>query len=140
MGALADGCDELLYGRGIVWGQVSLHDTPPPVFRRQLEAGNVRPVGLESFYGKLLRRPVEYGDTVAVCARRLRSNHLVATRLTRINTFWEISLLEYYQVHIGLVHSTQVGFHAHVLTITDAVRSKTDRTYHPLSIVPTSPR
>ena len=107
MGALADGCDELLYGRGIVRGQVALHDTPPPVVRHQLEAGDVRPVGLESFYGKLLRRPVEYGDTAAVFNRRLRSHHLVAIRLTRINTFWELSLLEYSQVHVGLGHSTQ---------------------------------
>ena len=105
MGELADGCDELLYGRGIVWGQVSLHDTPPPVFRRQLEAGNVRPVGLESFYGKLLRRPVEYGDAVAVRTFHLHHHHPVATRLTCVDTFFELSLLEYAQVYVGLRHS-----------------------------------
>ena len=143
LGPLANGRNDFLYGLGVVWGQVAPHDIPHSVARYQLEADNVRPLVLERFYIEVLRYPVEDSNTTAVRAWRLRSHHLVATILTHINTLCELSLLEYFQVHIGLENYVQGGFQAPVTTVPYVVHSKTNqagRTYHPLSFAPTSPR
>ena len=100
-GPLDGGSDNILYGQGVIWGQVTPHNIP----LLQLEADNVRPIGMGRFYGEVLRLPVEDGNAAAadVCARRLRRHHLVSTRPTRIYTYCEISVLEYSQVHVGLI-------------------------------------
>ena len=48
--------------------------------------------------------------------------------------------MEYTQVHVGLGHSAQGGLQPPIPTVPDVVRYETDRTYHPLSVVLTSPR
>ena len=130
-GPLDNGRDNIFYGQGVVWGQVSSHDKLLLAAQRYLESDHVRPVGLERFYGEVICRPVEYGNAADVRARRLRIHHPVATRLTRINTFCDLSLLEYAKVHVCLRHSAQSGYHPPVPTVPDVVRSETDQTYHP---------
>ena len=49
MGAVSNGRDDALYGRGVVQGQVAPHDEPSPPPQRQLEADNVGVVLLVYF-------------------------------------------------------------------------------------------
>ena len=135
---LADGHDDVLYGQGVFQGQVAPRDIPPPIARRYLEADDVRPVVLEHLYGEVIIRPVEDNNAASVRASILRIHHLVSTRLTRINTLCDISLLEYFHVHVGLGRSAQGGFQSPNPTVPDVVPSEMDRTYHPLSVAPTS--
>ena len=139
-GPLADGREDVLYFRGVIWGQVAPYNKPPPVARRQLKADDVRSVGLERLHGEVLRRSVEYGDAAAVRARRLCCHHPLSTRLLRINPFCDLSLLENSQVHVRLGHSAQGIFQSPVPTVPGVVRSETDRMYRLLSVAPTYPR
>ena len=86
-GPMDDGRDKVIYFWVVVWGQVAPHDKPLPVAWHQLKSDDVRPVDLERLHGEVLRRPVEHGNDVALCAWHLRCHHLVATRLTCVNTF-----------------------------------------------------
>ena len=70
-GLLADGRDDVLYFRGVVWGQVVPHNVPPLAARHQMKAHGICAVEMERLHGEILFRTIEHGNAPAVCAWRL---------------------------------------------------------------------
>ena len=71
VGTLADGRDDVIYGRGIVWGQIAPLDIPPMYSLCHMKADNVRTVEENLLQGEVIRLVVEHGDAVAMRNRRL---------------------------------------------------------------------
>ena len=86
MGTLADGHDNVLCGRGVVWDQIAPHDIPPLADQCQLEADNVCDMESESLHIEVIRCAKKYGKAATVCAWRLGSHNPVSTRILRVDS------------------------------------------------------
>ena len=82
---LSDVCNDIIYCRGIVWGQIATYDIPH-LFGRAMEADRLN--------REVLRLVEEYVDTTDVRDRHLRRHYLVSTRLLRVAALGYLSLLE----------------------------------------------
>ena len=57
-----NGRDDVIYGRGVIGGDIILHDIPPLPPRYKMEADNIRAVEAESLQIEVLYVAVDYRD------------------------------------------------------------------------------
>ena len=104
LGELLEHFNDPLYCQGVVGGEVTSHDVPPPRPLHQLEADDAGDKLLDGLHRKMRYRPMEDCHSAAVLARHVRRNNAIPSRPAGVDTIRHFCLLKYAQVHVGLEH------------------------------------
>ena len=138
-----DGRNNVLYGRGVVGGDVSPHDMPLMPFYFQMEAENVWAVETEHLKGEVLRLVVEYGNDAVMRAWRLGRCDLVPSQLSSVTTPptppRDLHILKEAKVDVNLVHYVQQLLESAIPAVTDILQNITNFTERlpPVALFPT---
>ena len=115
LGALDDGLNNAIYGRGIVQEDVVPHKITSPPSQFQIKYDDVGSVEEDCLKREVFCLAVEYGDTTTMEARSISHKNPIYHTLSYVYSPHDRRLLEDSNVHIFLRYSVQDRFEAAVL-------------------------
>ena len=123
---------------GVVVGEVTSQDVPPPLPRRQLEANSIRPKLLDGLHREIRCRPVEHCHSAAVSAWRVCSEDALPSRPAGVDSISYLGFLKDSQVHVGLVYPPQRQPQSPVSSVPNVIGAEPNR-HPPPCIIPGTP-
>ena len=129
LGPLFERGNDTFYCRGVVGGEVTSHDVPPPLPRRHLESDNVGPKSSDGLHRKMGCWPVKHWHSAAVSARRVYSDDAIPNQPAGVDSVSYLGLLKDSQVYFDLGHPPQRRLQSPVTFVTNVIGAKPNR--HP---------
>ena len=87
---------------------------------------------LVRFYLEYTRITVKHHYVDLMTDRRVIRKHILSIQTYRVDAAGETGLLKYPHVHVGMIHTTQVGPQADIASVTYVIKPDTDQ--HPILV------